>query len=43
MVNLAIFGKIETCGQTVLPDRSIFIEQIVENAQNVKIQMRHFE
>ena len=33
--------KPEACGQTVLPDRSVLIEQkLVENA---KLQMRHFE
>ena len=38
---LAIFWKIEACGQTELPDRSVLIGQkLVENA---KIQMRHFE
>ena len=37
---LASFLNIEACGQTVLPDRSIFIEQkLVENA---KIEKRHF-
>ena len=41
MLNLASFRKLEACGQTVLPDRSILIGQkLVENA---KIQMRHFE
>ena len=39
MVKLASF-----CGQAVLPDRSIFIEQkLVENAKIEKLQMRHFE
>ena len=34
-----VFDKPEACGQTVLPDRSVLIDQkLVENA---KIQMRH--
>ena len=38
---LASFWKLEACGLTVLPDRSVLIGQkLVENA---KIQMRHFE
>ena len=41
MVNLASFWKPEACGQTVLPERSVLIEQkLVENA---KTQMRYFE
>ena len=39
MVNLAIFWKPEDCGQTVIPDRSVFIEQkLMENAkiENIK-------
>ena len=44
MVDLASFWKIEACGQTVLPDRSVLIGQkLVENAKNSKIQMQHFE
>ena len=40
MVHFDEFGKPEACGQTVLPDRLIFIEQkLVENA---KIEKRHF-
>ena len=32
MVNLASFWKPEDCGETVLPDRSLWIEQkLVEN------------
>ena len=41
MVNLASFWKPEACGQTVLPDRSVLIGQIL--LENTKIQMRHFE
>ena len=38
---LASSWKPEACGQTVLPDRSVFIGQkLVENA---RIQIRHFE
>ena len=34
---------LETCGQTVLPDRSLLIGQkFVGNAKIKKIQMRHF-
>ena len=34
MVNLASFWKPEACGQTVLPDRPVFISQkFVENAK----------
>ena len=34
VINLAIFLKTETCGQTVLPDGSILIRQkLVENAK----------
>ena len=34
MVNLASFWKTEACGQTVLPDKSVLIEQkLVENAK----------
>ena len=40
-VNLASFLKTEACGQTVLPDRSVLIGQIL--VENDKIQMRHFE
>ena len=37
------FGKLEACGQTVLPDRSVLIGQkLVENAK-IKILMRHFQ
>ena len=44
LVNLASFWKPEACGQTVLPDRSLLIEQkIVEKCQNWKIKMWHFE
>ena len=32
--------KIEACGQTVLPDRSILIRQKL--VENTKIQIRHF-
>ena len=39
MVNLASFYKTEACGQTVLPDTSILIQELVENA---KIQKRYF-
>ena len=39
-VNLASFWKSKASGQTVLPDRSLWIGQkLVENA---KIQMKHF-
>ena len=39
MVNLASFWKSETCGQTVLPDRSILIGQkLVENAKIEKLK-----
>ncbi len=42
--NLASFWKLEACGQTVLPDRSVLIGQkLVENAKIQKIWMRHFE
>ena len=36
-----VFRKSEACGQTVLPDRSVFIEQKL--VKNAKIQMLHFE
>ena len=36
-----VFEKPEACGQTVLPDRSVLIGQIL--MENAKIQMRHFE
>ena len=40
---LASFLRPETCGQTVLPDRSILIEQnLVEDAKIKKFQIRHF-
>ena len=40
---LAIFWKLENCGQIVLPDRSLLVGQkLVENAKNWKIKMRHF-
>ena len=40
IVNLASFRKPEACGQTVLPDRSLYIGQkLVEKA---KIQIRLF-
>ena len=36
------YGKNETCGQTVLSGRSLFIGQkMVENAKIEKNQMRH--
>ena len=39
MVNLASFRKLETCGQTVLPDRSVLIGQkLVENAKIQKFK-----
>ena len=38
---LASFWKHEACGQTVLPDRSLLLEQKV--MKSAKIQMRHFE
>ena len=38
---LASFGKPEACGQTVLPDRSIFVGQKLED--NAKIELQHFE
>ncbi len=39
-----VFEKIEACGQTVLPDRSVLIgKKLVENAKMPKIKMRHFE
>jgi len=35
--------KTEACGQTVLPDRSFFIEKNLEGKDKIKdIQMRHF-
>ena len=37
----ASFGKPEACGQTVLPDRSIFVGQKLED--NAKIELQHFE
>ena len=41
MVHFGEFLKSEVCGQTVLPDRSLLIEQkLVENA---KIQMSNFQ
>ena len=36
MANSAIFWKIEACGQTVLPDRSVLIGQKL--VENVKIE-----
>ena len=38
---LASFCKLEACGQTVLPDRSVLIGQKL--GENAKIQMRHSE
>ena len=35
------FWKSKVCSQTVLPDRSLLIEQKL--VENTKIQMRHFE
>ena len=37
------FWRPETCGQTVLPDRSLLGPKIGRKYQNPKIQMRHFE
>ena len=43
MLNLASFWKPEACGQTELPDRSVFNRsKIGGKCQNWKIQMRHF-
>ena len=39
MVDLATFWKTETCGQTVLPDRSILTGQkLMENAKIEKLR-----
>ena len=41
MDDLASFWKPEACGQTVLPDRSIFIGQkLMENAKIEKLNFR---
>ena len=43
IVHLASFWKPEACGQTVLPDRSLFIEyKLVENAQIENIEWDFF-
>ena len=43
MVHLASFWKPAIGGQTVLPERSLLIEQkLVENAKIQKLEMRHF-
>ena len=43
MVYFGEYLKQKACGQTVLPDRPILIEQkLVENAKIEKSQMRHF-
>ena len=36
MANLAFFGKPEACGQTVLPDRSLLIGQIMVKMPKLK-------
>ena len=42
--NKVSFSKIETCGQTMLPDSSILTRQKLHGkCQNGKNQMRHFE
>ena len=39
MVNFGEFLKVEACGQTVLPDRSLLIRQkLVENAKIDKLK-----
>ena len=41
---LPSFWKLEACGQTVLPERSVLKGQkIGGKCQNSKIEMRHFE
>ena len=41
---MASFWKAKACGQTVLPDRLVLIEQkLVNYAKIQKNQMRHFE
>ena len=36
------FWKLENCGQTVLPERSLLMVKNGGKCQNWKIQMRHF-
>ena len=43
MVHFGEFLKLEACGQTLLPDRSLKIRRMVENAKIKKNQMRHLE
>ena len=39
-----VFENLKTCGQTVLPDRSLLmVQKLLENTNNTKMQMRHFE
>ena len=41
---LASFENLKLTGQTVLLDRSVLIgKNMLENAKNAKIKMRHFE
>ena len=43
-VDLGKFWKPKDFGQTVLPDKSLFIrKKVVENAKVEKIEMRHFQ